>query len=361
MNCEFSISELFQKLPFKTNSRLQQPYIIAEAGVNHAGDFDTAIRLIDEAKEGGADAIKFQTYKAGKIAVKDSPAYWDTTKESTETQYKLFTKFDKFWVSEFEKLSEHCKSVDIEFISTPFDAESASFLNDYMDCFKISSSDITNKPFIQQIAGYGKPILLSTGASDIWEVQEAKAWIEEINHGLPICIMHCVLNYPTDDENACLDRILRLRQYFSDAVIGYSDHTLPKDMKTIEIAYLLGAHIIEKHFTHDKTLPGNDHYHAMDIDDLKKFRKNIATISPLLGESKDSFSRKEIAARKNARRSLVINKAISEGTPLTPEHLTWKRPASGISPKYFDEIIGAKVTTDLESDTILRWSHLEGK
>lgn len=361
MKCEHSISELFQKLPFKIDSRLKQPYIIAEAGVNHEGSFDTALRLIDEAKEGGADAIKFQTYKAGKIAVRDSPAYWDTSKESTKTQYRLFTKYDKFGVDEFQKLSEYCVSIGIEFMSTPFDADSAAYLNEFMKCFKISSSDITNKPFIQQIAGYGKPIIISTGASDIWEVQEAKAWVEEINLDLPVCIMHCVLNYPTDDNDAYLDRILRLRHYFGDTIIGYSDHTLPKKMKTIELAYLLGAHIIEKHFTYDKTLLGNDHYHAMDKEDLKNFRTNVAELSPLIGDSKNWFNVQEIEARNNARRSLVINKPISKGSQLTDEHLTWKRPATGISPKYIDKVIGAKVVTDISVDSILKWSHLEDK
>ena len=144
------------------NDEIKSPYIIAEAGVNHEGSMDIAKRLIDEAAEGGAHAIKFQTYKADTIASKDSPAYWDITEEPTDSQYKLFKKYDKFWKNEFEQLKMYCDKVGIEFLSTPFDIESAKFLNEMMDVFKISSSDITNKPFIDYISDFGKPIILST-------------------------------------------------------------------------------------------------------------------------------------------------------------------------------------------------------
>ncbi len=144
------ILELFKTIdPY--GSRIHYPYIIAEAGVNHECDIDLAKRLIDEAREAGADAIKFQTYKADAIASKNSPAYWDTKKEPTQSQFELFQKYDKFWKSECEELKEHCDKAGIEFLSTPFDVESAKFLNDLMDVFKISSSDITNKPFIEYV------------------------------------------------------------------------------------------------------------------------------------------------------------------------------------------------------------------
>src|SRR5688572_2067836 len=142
-----------------------RPYIIAEAGVNHEGSMELAKRLIDEAKEGGADAIKFQTYKAETIASKDSPYYWDITKEPTRSQYELFKKYDKFWKGEYEQLKVHCDKAGIEFMSTPFDVEAADFLNELMPVFKISSSDITNLPFIEHQCKFGKPIILSTGSS----------------------------------------------------------------------------------------------------------------------------------------------------------------------------------------------------
>jgi sialic acid synthase SpsE len=292
--------------------RIQAPYIIAEAGVNHEGSMDLAKRLIDEAKEGGADAIKFQTYKAETIASKDSPYYWDINKEPTRSQYQLFKKYDSFWKGEYEVLKEHCDNVGIDFMSTPFDTASADFLNDLMPVFKISSSDITNLPFIEYQCKFGKPILLSTGASYLWEIQQAVEVIEK--YGNPLCLLHCVLNYPTPDENAHIGMIKGLMKQFPDHVIGYSDHTLPGErMDICYDAWLLGACIIEKHFTHDKSLPGNDHYHAMDKDDLKKFTGRIHASLNWIGETKVSALEAEEPARKNARRSLVAARAIPAG------------------------------------------------
>lgn len=350
-----TINEFFQstdphKLPFG------QPYIIAEAGVNHEGSMDLAKRLINEAKEGGADAIKFQTYKASTIASKDSPSYWDLSKEPTTSQFELFKKYDKFWKKEFEELKKECDKVGIDFISTPFDVESATFLNDLMDAFKISSSDITNKPFIKYMASFGKPVLLSTGASELHEVQEAVHWINEYN--VPLVLLHCVLNYPTEDQNANLGMIQGLAHHFPDNIIGYSDHTLPKDMKSLETATLLGARLLEKHFTHDKTLPGNDHYHAMDKEDLKVFRKNMDRIVSLLGEFDIRSLPSELPAIKNARRSLVAKKDIAKGETITFDHLTWKRPAHGISPKFIDDVIGKKALVDIKEDEIMQWNKL---
>jgi sialic acid synthase SpsE len=310
-----------------------RPYIIAEAGVNHEGSMDLARHLIEEAKEGGADAIKFQTYKAETIACKESPSYWDLEKEFTTSQYQLFKKYDKFWKTEYEALKRHCDDMDIEFISTLFDVESAAFLNDLMAVFKISSSDINNKPFIDILCDYQKPIILSTGASWMWEVEEAVGWIQE--HGNPLALLHCVLNYPTADENANLAVIETLRRKLPDLLIGYSDHTLPKNMKTLEVATLLGARILEKHFTHDKTLPGNDHYHAMDKEDLKRFHQRIDALFALLGDPRKKPLETEALSRANARRSLVAACDIPGGTVIQQNHITWKRPAGGIDPQAY--------------------------
>ena len=331
-----------------------RPYIIAEAGVNHEGDMDLAKRLVYEAKEGGADAIKFQTYKAETLASKNSPAYWDKTKEPTESQYKLFKKHDKFWKNEFEKLKQYCDEVNIDFLSTPFDIESATFLNDLMDVFKISSSDITNKPFIEYICNFNKPILLSVGSSYMYEIEEAVEWIDKFD--LPLVLLHCILNYPTLDENANLGMIKGLKQKFPDKLIGYSDHTLPGNMKNLEIAALLGAVIIEKHFTFDKTLPGNDHYHAMDYKDLQLFRANFDKTLSVVGQTKRTVLETEKISRKNARRSLVAFKNIKKGQKISKNDLTWKRPAYGISPRLIDEVIGKKVSRDIKQDEIIYWN-----
>jgi len=349
-------SDIFNISNFPTNSHAHRPYLIAEAGVNHEGSIDLAKRLIDEAKEGGADAIKFQTYKADKIASKYSPAYWDLNKESTPTQHELFKKYDKFWKKEFEELKVYCDQVGITFLSTPFDLESAGFLNDLVDAFKISSSDITNKPFIEHICGYGKPIILSTGASDLSEIQTAKRWIDAFD--VPLALLHCVLNYPTKDEDAHLGKIKGLQAAFPHNIIGYSDHTLPKDMQTLLVATLLGARIIEKHFTHDKRLPGNDHYHAMDMIDLKKFRNMLGSTWNLIGQFEIKALPGEERSRNHARRSLVAKRDIPKGKMITFEDLTWKRPAHGISPMDIDHVVGTVANQNITEDSILVWSML---
>lgn len=336
---------------------LRKPYVIAEAGVNHEGSMDLAKRLIDEAAKGGAQAIKFQTYKAETIASKDSPYYWDITKEPTRSQFELFKKYDKFWKKEYEELARYCETAGIEFMSTPFDVESATFLNDLMSVFKISSSDITNLPFIEYQCSFGKPIILSTGAAYKWEVMQAVEAIEK--HGNKLCLMHCVLNYPTMDENANLGMIKDMIRLFPDVVPGYSDHTLPKDMHTLEVATLLGATVLEKHFSHDKTLPGNDHYHAMDYQDLQHFWKRLERTFGLLGTFEMKALESEAPARANARRSLVAARAIAEGQVIVAEDLTWKRPASGISPKDISQVIGKKASRAIEEDEVMKWQMIQ--
>lgn len=333
---------------------INRPFIIAEAGVNHEGDIDIAKRLIEEAKEGGAHAIKFQTYKAETIASKNSPSYWDTNKESTTSQFQLFKKYDKFWKKEYEVLKKACDEFNIEFMSTPFDIESAKFLNDLMNVFKISSSDITNLPFIENLCKYNKPIILSTGASFVWEIQQAMEVIEK--NGNSVCLMHCILNYPTLNENANLGMIKDLQLKFPNTIIGYSDHTLPGEMDVLIQSVLLGATIIEKHFTHDKSLKGNDHYHAMDKHDLKNFFKKIDEVFVNLGSFKKRPLKSESPARSNARRSLVLLKDIERGQIIEKKHLTWKRPAFGISPKEINNVVGKKAMINLFEDDVLKWN-----
>lgn len=336
---------------------LRKPYVIAEAGVNHEGSMDLAKRLIDEAAEGGAHAIKFQTYKAETIASKDSPYYWDITQEPTRSQFELFKKYDTFWKNEYEQLARYCETAGIEFMSTPFDVESAHFLNDLMPVFKVSSSDLTNIPFIEIMCNFGKPMILSTGASYLWEIHQA---VEAINKkGNQLCLMHCILNYPTPDANANLGMIKALIRHFPDHVPGYSDHTLPKDMEVMKMATLLGAAVIEKHFTHDKTLPGNDHYHAMDKEDMKHFNSIMDRSFELLGNFEVTALEDEAPARANARRSLVAAREIPQGKIIERADLTWKRPAKGVSPKDIDQVIGRTAVKTILEDEIILWNVIE--
>lgn len=348
-----NLGEIIQCGAADSHSFDRLPYIIAEAGVNHGADISIAYRQIDEAAEGGAHAIKFQTYKAEKLASKHATAYWDLEKEKARSQYELFKRYDSFGPNEFEKLKKRCEQSAIEFLSTPFDSSSAEILNPLMSVFKISSSDITNKPLIDFVCQFDKPILLSTGASDLCEVDRAVSWVAM--HNVPIALMHCVLNYPTKDKDANLGMIVGLKNQFPKIAVGYSDHTLPADMKVLELATLLGARILEKHFTHDKTLPGNDHYHAMDKDDLKKLIGNLGRVEALIGKEEKSCLPTELVAKKNARRSLVSSKEIGRGTPIRKDDLIPKRPGTGISPGDLEKLVGRVAAVNIGEDEIIKW------
>ena len=335
------------------------PYVIAEIGVNHEGSLATAKLLIESAKRGGADAAKFQTYKAGLIASKFSPSYWDTTKEPTTSQYELFTKYDAFGEAEYKELSMHCKKHDIELVSTPFDLGAVDMLEPLVLYFNIASADITNPPLLKKVAATGKPVILSTGASNIAEIDAALAILRRAG-AKEICLMHCILNYPTRNENAHLGMLVDLRTRYPELLLGYSDHTLPNEQMTSLIAaHLLGAVVLEKHFTLDKTLPGNDHYHAMDEKDLARFQVSIKQVHELLGPSraKAPIATEEIS-RLNARRSIVLTRDLKTGHTIAEQDLVAKRPGTGISPMKWDEVVGKKLARDLPEDHILTWDDL---
>jgi len=335
------------------------PYVIAEIGVNHEGSLATAKLLIESAKRGGADAAKFQTYKAGLIASKFSPSYWDTSKEPTTSQYELFTKYDSFGEAEYKELAQHCKKHEIECVSTPFDLGAVDMLNPLVRYFKIASADITNPPLLKKVAETRKPVILSTGASNIGEIDAALAILRSAGAS-EICLMHCILNYPTRNENAHLGMLIDLRNRYPELLLGYSDHTLPNEqMTSLVSAHLLGAVVLEKHFTLDKSLPGNDHYHAMDEKDLARFQVNVKKVHELLGPTqlKAPIATEEIS-RLNARRSIVLTGNLKSGHKMTQEDLVAKRPGTGISPMSWDDVIGKSVIRDLPEDHILTWDDL---
>ena len=341
---------------FEVGNNLK-PYIIAEIGVNHEGDLDLAKRLIKEAASGGAHAAKFQSYKAGKIASKNSPAYWDQTKEPTDSQFKLFQKYDGFGPSEYIELAEYCNEIGIDFMSTPFDLDAVDFLAPLMPAFKVASADITNVPLIRKCASQGKPLIMSTGAATLPEIEFALKTAKEAG-AKQISILHCVLNYPTPEENAQLGMIETLKRVFPDVVIGYSDHVVPDDtISALESAMLLGSCILEKHFTHDKSLPGNDHYHAMNEADLARFCSKAKKYEIMISSDSKDLT-KESSARLHARRSVVANCDIKSGETITEDMIIAKRPAHGISPIFWDDIIGKKAIKDINEDELLDWSQL---
>lgn len=343
--------------------RTTRPYLIAEMGVNF---YDTAEMLgispmeaakmyIDAAAEVGIDCAKFQSYKAGTIVSKNSPAYWDVTKEPTKTQYELFLKHDSFGEAEYQELCDYTHMKGMDYTSTPFDYASADYLESMVDFYKISSSDLSNLPFIRHISAKGKPVVLSVGAAYLSEVDEAVRIIKEVGCQ-DITILHCVLSYPTDPKNANLRIIETLKKDFPDIKVGFSDHVAPDNtMMTLATAYLLGAEVIEKHFTLDKTLSGNDHYHAGDPEDFKKAIANFRWIDTILGSSEKTVLDCEVMARREARRSLVLTRNMKSGEILRKEDFMPKRPGTGISPVYTNIVIGRKVVRDLAEDTILTW------
>ena len=340
--------------------------LIAEIGVNYydiarklnISLMDAAKTMVLSAKNAGIHAVKFQSYKAETLASKYSPSYWDTSEEPTTSQYALFKKFDLFGEAEYQEIHEFCTQVGIEFCSTPFDFESADYLDAMMDVYKISSSDLTNLPFIAYMAKKGKPILLSTGASNLDEIHEAVDCIRQYNDR-ELVLLHCVLEYPTPYEHANLSKINALKQEFPQVYVGYSDHTKPDACyDVVKTAYLLGAVVIEKHFTLDKTLVGNDHYHAMDPHDAEAILQGIRHIERLKGSAELHSLSTEQAARENARRSIVAAVDISAGDILTEKMLTFKRPGTGISPRDLKKIVGRTARTDIKKDSVLSWQML---
>jgi N-acetylneuraminate synthase len=306
--------------------------------------------MVEAAAEAGADMIKFQSYKAGELAVKNSPSYWDTTKEAATSQYELFQRHDKFGVEEYVKLAARCRELGVLFGSTLFDPDFVEALGGEVPAFKLASADINNFILLEKICIWKKPVLLSAGASTLDEVGRAVAFIRE--RGIEeIGVMHCILEYPTDPAHSNLDVIATLNARYPDLSIGWSDHVPPEPMHLCQTtAWLLGAEIIEKHFTLDKTKPGNDHYHAWDPGDVKSFLALVERISVLRGDGEKVVYPWEANSRRYARRSLVAARDIEAGAVIEFDMLAAKRPGQGISPDRFKELVGRKTRTRIEKD-----------
>ena len=350
-------------MKFKFKKKL---YFIAEAGVNHENSLSLAEKIIKQAADGGASAVKFQTYKAELLASKKSPAYWDTSKVKVKSQFKLFKKFDKFNKDHYFKLKKICDFYKVDFLSTPFDNESAHFLNKFVKYFKIASADITNLPLINKILSFKKPIIFSTGASKLHEIKFTYNYIKKINPKIDVAVLHCILSYPTDYKDSNLNKIILFQKLFNKSEIGLSDHSIPdRNMLLLTRAYQLGATIIEKHFT-EKSLKGkknNDHFHSINSDDLKIFFKNLRLLDEIDGKKKDNreILECEKKSRKFARRSLYTFSAMKKGEVFSLKNLIPKRPGIGISPIYYNKIYGKKAAKNLKNDQLLKWSDIQKK
>ena len=334
----------------------KKPFLIADIGVNYydiaqkeeISDIDAAKLMISEAKKVGIDAVKFESYKTENLL-----------SEESQTQFDLFKKYDKFGVDEFRQLADFCSELKIKFLSTPLDFESADYLDEFMDIYPISSSDLTNIPFIQYIAKKNKPILLLTGAATLNEIKQAVKAIEEVST-VDIAIMHSVLAYPTEYRDANLAMIKDLVQNFPEYEVGYSDHTRPdSNMFVLTTAYNYGAEIIEKHFTLDKSLPGNDHNHSMDPEDVMVFKTNVGFLSQLSGMKNKQPLICESSAKRASRRSIVLTKDIKKGDIITADLITFKRPGTGISPARVDDVVGKTALVDISKDTLIDFDMID--
>ncbi|MBU0686399.1 MAG: N-acetylneuraminate synthase family protein [Candidatus Margulisbacteria bacterium] len=330
--------------------------ILLDAGVNHNNDVARAKLLMKTAKDGGADAIKFQTYTAGGISTRKAPRYWDPKLDTDGggSQYDMFKKVDALPKAAYYELKDYAKKLKIAFTSSPFDMESARFLIELdVDFYKIASAEVTNLEMIQLVAETGKPIILSTGACTIDEVKEALQVIFKTGNR-QVALQHCVLSYPCKDEDANLAKMTKLKQLFPDLPVGYSDHTLGTKIPLAAIA--LGAKSIEKHYTVDKSLPDSpDHGLSLSADELPGFIHDARQVEASIGVYHDGFYQAEEKACQYARKSIVAVKPIRKGTKITAEMLSCKRPGTGIYPKFLKQVVGKEAKIDIAEDAILQW------
>ncbi|TCK62349.1 N-acetylneuraminate synthase [Seleniivibrio woodruffii] len=328
-------------------------FIIAEAGVNHNGDIETAKKLIDAAVEAGADAVKFQTFKAEKIVSRtaDKADYQKAATGSDESQYDMIKKLELDKESHF-KLMEHCVNRNIMFLSTPFDHDSIELLSGMgLEIFKVPSGEITNLPYLRHIGSLKKKVILSTGMADLGEIEDAlniliDAGTEKDN----ITVLHATTEYPCPLDEVNLRAMLTIKNAFNVS-IGYSDHT-----KGIEIpvaAAALGADVIEKHFTLDRMMEGPDHKASLEPDELCAMVKAIRNIELAIGDGIKRPSRSEIKNKLVARKSIVASCNIKKGDTLSYDNVTVKRPGGGISPMRWDEVIGSEAGKDYMQDELI--------
>lgn len=341
------------------------PYLVAEIGVNHfdvaeqrgIDPLEAAKTMVTAAAESGVDAVKFQSYSAERLAAESSPAYWDTDEEAAQSQRELFERYDDFGAAEFEALAAWTADAhDVAFLSTPFDFQAVEYLEDLVPAYKVASADVTNHPLLRAIARKGTPVLLSTGASTVGEVDDAVRVIEEEQADPELCLLHCVLQYPTDPEHANLGMIEHLAATYPEYAAGYSDHVPPDEgMVTLLNAAVRGAAVIEKHFTLDTSLEGNDHYHAMDPEDVRTFRANAELLARTTGEFRKRPLAVEADSREYARRSLVASTDLDAGEEIGRADVAIKRPGTGISPTMLDVVVGRTAARDLEAEEVLTW------
>ena len=326
--------------------------IIAEAGVNHNGSMELAKRLIDAAADAEVDYVKFQTFKAENLVTKDAKqAEYQQRNAQDDSQYAMLKKLELSQEQHYELIA-YCKQKGVRFLSTAFDFESVDFLHSLnLGSWKIPSGEITNYPYLKKIAQYGEPVILSTGMSTNEDIDAAiKALCDNGLKREQITLLHCNTEYPTPMQDVNLRAMRAMREHFG-LTVGYSDHTPGIEVSIAAVA--LGAEVIEKHFTLDKTLPGPDHKASLEPQELKAMVRAIRKIEQALGDGEKHVSESERKNMPIARKSIVATRDIKQGEMLTEDNLTTKRPGNGISPMRWEEVIGTKAVRDFKTDELI--------
>lgn len=332
-------------------------FIIAEAGVNHNGDISLAKQLVEVAAKAGADAVKFQTFKAENVVTRTASKA-EYQREVTDITHSQLEMLKRLELSEqgFAELKDYCDQRDILFMSTPHDQESVDFLDQLgVSLFKIGSGDITNIPHLQHIARKGKPVILSTGVSTLGEVEEAVETILAAGNE-KLILLHCVSSYPASAEDCNLRAMQTLENAFK-LPVGFSDHTLGIEVSLAAVA--LGACVIEKHFTLDRTLPGPDHQASLEPAELNQLIQGIRTVEKALGNGLKRPSPEELRNRAVIRKSLVAACHIPAGTIIRDYMIKIKRPGTGLAPKFKVEVIGRRARVDIAEDQLIEWGMLD--
>ena len=333
-------------------------YIIAEAGCNHDCKLEQGFKLIEEAAKNGADAIKFQTFKAKKLVTKDAEQWWlPEEQRQGKKQIDLYKTQDKFGFEEYKALQYHCNKNGITFLSTPFDEGSADLLEKLnIPAYKIASTDLTNLPFLEYVAKKQRPIIISAGMGFLEEIAESVETIIGTGNE-QIALLHCIVEYPAPMEHANLNFIKTLKKEFPNYIIGFSDHTLGHVADVVATAF--GAKIIEKHFTFDKTIRGSpDHITSIDPKELSDLVKDVRATEASLGSYNREILEYEKPAREFGRRKLVANIYIPADTIIEKYMVTAKRNEEGLYPKFLKDVLGKRAKVDLNEDDPINFDNI---
>ena len=334
----------------------QPCFIIAEAGVNHNGKLDIARRLVNAAKASGADAVKFQTFRAEDLVTADAPkaAYQERNTGGGESQFEMLKRLE-LTADDYRELAAYCRRQEIAFVSTPFDHGSVDLLAEIgVPLFKTPSGEITNLPYLAHIARLGRPMIVSTGMSYLGEVEAAVRRTEAAG-APPICLMHCVSNYPAAPADVNLRAMQTLATAFQ-VPVGYSDHTEGGEVAMAAVA--LGACVLEKHLTLDRSLPGPDHQASLEPEEFAAFVRGIRVVEAALGDGRKAPAASEAGVAAVARKSIVLARDVAAGAVLTPESVTIKRPGTGLPPSLLPTVLGRTARTALRAGTVITFEHL---